>query len=118
MKGMQDTTSSTLRQLLGNGLTYEIPKFQRDYSWENEQWDDLWQDIQSVVNGAELGHYLGYLVLQAKDDKNFKVIDGQQRITTISILILAVIKALQGFVDDEIEPIKMLNALNHLEIIT
>jgi len=41
MKGMQDTTSSTLRQLLGNGLTYEIPKFQRDYSWENEQWDDL-----------------------------------------------------------------------------
>ena len=80
MKGIQDTTSSTLRQLLGNGLTYGIPKFQRDYSWENEQWDDLWQDIQSVVNGVEPGHYLGYLVLQTKDDKNFRVIDGQQHL--------------------------------------
>jgi len=106
MKGIQDTTSSTLRQLLGNGLTYEIPKFQRDYSWENEQWDDLWQDIQSVVSGTEPGHYLGYLVLQTRNDKNFKVIDGQQRITTISILILAVIKTLQLFVDKDIEPEK------------
>ena len=103
MKGVQDTTSSTLRQLLGNGLTYEIPKFQRDYSWETEQWDDLWQDIQSVVNDEEPGHYLGYLVLQTKDDKVFKVIDGQQRITTISILILSAIKALQALVDQGIE---------------
>ena len=106
MKGIQDTKSSTLRQLLGNGLTYEIPKFQRDYSWENEQWDDLWQDINSVVSGSEPGHYLGYLVLQTSNDKTYKVIDGQQRITTISILILSAIKVLQGFVDKEIEPDK------------
>lgn len=106
MKGIQDTTSSTLRQLLGNGLTYEIPKFQRDYSWENEQWDELWQDIQAVVNGLEPGHYLGYVVLQTKDDKNFKVFDSQQRITTISILILAVINTLQKFVNQRIDPEK------------
>ncbi len=103
MKGIQDTSSNTLRQLLGNGLTYEIPKFQRDYSWENEQWDDLWQDIQTIINGKEPGHYLGYLVLQTSNNKNFKVIDGQQRITTISILILAVIKALQKLVDTKID---------------
>ena len=104
MKGIQDTSSSTLRQLLGNGLTYEIPKFQRDYSWNSEQWDDLWQDIQSVVQDLEPGHYLGYLVLQTRDDKNFKVIDGQQRITTISILILAVIKSLQTLVNQSVDP--------------
>ena len=112
MKGIQDTKSSTLRQLLGNGLTYEIPKFQRDYSWENEQWDDLWQDMQSVVSGTEPGHYLGYLVLQTRDDKNFKVIDGQQRITTLSILILAAIKVLQSFVDNGIEPEKNTKRVN------
>ena len=106
MKGIQDTSSSTLRQLLGNGLTYEIPKFQRDYSWENEQWDDLWQDIQNVVTGIESGHYLGYLVLQTIDDKKFKVIDGQQRITTFSILILAVIKNLQNLVNQGVDPEK------------
>lgn len=50
--------------MLGNGLRYEIPKFQRDYSWETEQWDDLWQDIQALYEDAENEHYMGYLVLQ------------------------------------------------------
>lgn len=40
-------------------------------------------------------HYMGYLVLQSTDNKNFTIIDGQQRITTLSILVLAVLKNLQ-----------------------
>lgn len=106
MKGIQDTSSSTLRQLLGNGLRYNIPKFQRDYSWTNEQWDDLWQDIEAVRKGEEPAHYLGYLVLQTKDDKNYRVIDGQQRMTTLSLLILAVIKVLEDFIEKGIDPEK------------
>ncbi len=104
MKGIQDTSSNTLRQLLGNGLRYNIPKFQRDYSWTNEQWDDLWQDIEAVRRGDEPAHYLGYLVLQTEDDKNYKVIDGQQRMTTLSLLIVTVIKVLQDLIDREIDP--------------
>ena len=55
MKGIQDTSSSTLRQLLGNGLTYEIPKFQRDYSWENEQWgeDEINSRQSQLANQAK-----------------------------------------------------------------
>lgn len=102
MKGIQDTRSSTLRQLLGNGLTYTISKFQRDYSWTLEQWDDLWQDVQQVLKGVEPAHYLGYLVLQSENDKDFTVIDGQQRITTLSVLILAVLKMLDHLVSAEI----------------
>ena len=101
MKGIQDTTSSTLRQLLGNGLRYTIPKFQRDYSWETEQWDDLWQDIEAVRQGEEPAHYLGYLVLQTDNDKHYKVIDGQQRMTTLSLLVIAVLKRLQDFIDTD-----------------
>jgi uncharacterized protein with ParB-like and HNH nuclease domain len=104
MQGIQDTSSRTLRQLLGNGLRYNIPKFQRDYSWTMEQWDDLWQDIDMVRNGEEPAHYLGYLVLQTQDDKNYKVIDGQQRMTTLSVLILAVIKVLQDLVESGVNP--------------
>lgn len=96
MTGIQDTSSETFRQLMGNGITYEIPKFQRDYSWEAEQWDDLWQDIRSLMSKEEPFHYLGYLVLQTSDQKTFRVIDGQQRLTTLSILVLAVLKALQN----------------------
>lgn len=98
MKGIQGTSSKTYRQLIGNGLRYEIPKFQRDYSWESEHWDDLWQDILLVVKSEENEHYMGYLVLQTSDNKKFIVIDGQQRLTTLSILILAVLKALNNLV--------------------
>ncbi|MBK9275941.1 MAG: DUF262 domain-containing protein [Flavobacteriales bacterium] len=104
MTGIQDTKSNTYRQLFGNGLTYVIPKFQRDYSWTSEQWDDLWQDIQSVLRGDEPGHYMGYLVLQTENNKVFKVIDGQQRLTTLSILILAVLKSLHGLIESGVDP--------------
>lgn len=99
MKGIQGTSSKTYRQLIGNGLRYEIPKFQRDYSWEVEHWDDLWQDIILVVQSEENEHYMGYLVLQTSNNKKFTVIDGQQRLTTLSILILAVLKALNVLVE-------------------
>ena len=44
------TVNQTYRQLIGNGLTYCIPRFQRDYSWTDEEWDDLWQDLLSVFD--------------------------------------------------------------------
>lgn len=103
MKGIQDTSSKTYRQLMGNGLRYEIPKFQRDYTWEQEQWDDLWQDINSLENNEENEHYMGYLVLQTSNNKNFQIIDGQQRLTTLSILILTVLKSLKELASKQID---------------
>jgi uncharacterized protein with ParB-like and HNH nuclease domain len=98
MKGIQDTSNKTYRQLMGNGLRYEIPKFQRDYSWETEQWDDLWFDLMSLIDNEETEHYMGYLVLQTSNNKNFSIIDGQQRLTTMSLLILSVLKCLEDLV--------------------
>jgi len=103
MKGIQDTSNETYRKLMGNGLKYVIPKFQRDYSWESEQWDDLWQDIQLILENEENEHYMGYLVLQTTDNKKYTVIDGQQRLTTLSILILAILKRLNDFIDSGVE---------------
>lgn len=102
MNGIKDTSNWTFRRLLGNGLRYSIPKYQRDYSWDSEQWSDLWYDLMQMLDEAD-SHYMGYLVLQTNDDKNYQVIDGQQRITSISILLLAVIKYLKiiGKDDDE-----------------
>ncbi|MCI5147423.1 MAG: DUF262 domain-containing protein, partial [Candidatus Electrothrix sp. AR3] len=89
-----NTTNSTFRQLLGNGLLYRVPPFQRDYSWATDEWDDLWQDILALHAAEEPSHYMGYLVLQSADSKRFDIIDGQQRITTISIMLLAAIALL------------------------
>ncbi|WP_310488340.1 DUF262 domain-containing HNH endonuclease family protein [Chamaesiphon sp. VAR_69_metabat_338] len=99
-----NTANQTFRQLLGNGLTYRVPPFQRDYSWTEDEWEDLWQDILGLFSeDSESAHYLGYLVLQSSDSKQFEIIDGQQRLSTISILILAALGHLQNLVKDNID---------------
>jgi len=98
------TKNDTFRKLLGNGLTYRIPHFQRDYSWAEDEWEDLWLDILGTVReDGEPAHYMGYLVLQSDDEKIFDVIDGQQRLTTLSLIVLAVLKNLQRLVDQGID---------------
>jgi len=103
MEGIKDTSTLTFRKILGNGLTYLVPKFQRDYSWETEHWDDLWQDIDALYKDEEKSHYMGYLVLQTSDEKVHRIIDGQQRITTMSLLIIATLKNLKDLEDQGID---------------
>ncbi len=56
-----NTKNDTFRKLMGNGLTYNIPRFQRDYSWTVEEWEDLWMDILGTIrDGGEPAHYMGY----------------------------------------------------------
>lgn len=94
------TENNTYRKLIGNGLTYRIPPFQRDYSWGEDEWEDLWTDILGTIQeSGEPAHYMGYLVLQSDDDKIFEVIDGQQRLTTMALIVLAVLKNLQILVE-------------------
>lgn len=95
MDSIKDTSTSTFRQIFTNGLYYKVPTFQRDYSWTEEQWDDLWEDLLMLNRKDEKSHYMGYLVLQTNNEKDHSIIDGQQRLTTISILILALIKQLK-----------------------
>lgn len=95
-----NTSNQTFRQLLGNGLSYRVPPFQRDYSWTDDEWDDLWQDMQGLFEPeGESAHYMGYLVLQSSDSKRFDIIDGQQRITTLSVMILAALGHLKDLVE-------------------
>jgi uncharacterized protein with ParB-like and HNH nuclease domain len=90
---------------MGNGLIYNVPRFQRDYSWTDEEWDDLWADIQGLfLTDAEPAHYMGYLVLQSKDNKKFDIIDGQQRLTTLSIFTLAVLKNFENLILEGVDP--------------
>ena len=105
MIGIQDSTTNHFGSLIRSGGKYIIPKFQRDYSWDIEQWDDLWQDIETMI--AEKGeHYMGYLVLQMTKGKDCLIIDGQQRFTTITIIILAAIKSIQKLIDKGLDVVE------------
>lgn len=90
-----DTKTLNISELLGNDKSYIVPRFQRSYSWDEENWEDLWQDIVELKNNEENIHYLGTIVLKTQDNKTFEVIDGQQRLATLSILILICIKKLE-----------------------
>lgn len=102
MKGIQNTSTNNYSTIIGNNKKFIVPKFQRDYSWESEQWDDLWQDVETMISEDD-DHYMGYLVLQTDDDKNYLIIDGQQRFTTVTILILAAIKCIKTFVENGVD---------------
>lgn len=98
------TSTLNLKNLLGNGRTYRVPPFQRDYSWKEEHWEDLWLDLVDLTEGRSSQHYMGSLVLMQEDHpERFTIIDGQQRIATLSILILAVIARLKKLAADGVE---------------
>lgn len=93
-----DTKTVSFNDILGNGKIYRVPQFQRDYSWEKDNWDDLWNDIELAAETGK-AHYMGSVVLQNRQSKEFLIIDGQQRFTTLSILTLATIYAIQQLAD-------------------
>jgi Protein of unknown function DUF262/Protein of unknown function (DUF1524) len=89
----------TFKETLGGTVRFKIPFFQRGYAWEKKQWDQLFLDIQEqIIEELEQGsaldeveHFFGPIVvmeqLGAPELKEFLVIDGQQRITTVYLLL-------------------------------
>ena len=80
----------------------QVPLFQRDYSWDEDNWEDLWNDILSSEQTGSV-HYMGSVVLQNIDGKNYYIIDGQQRFATLSILILALINKIRTLADNDVD---------------
>ena len=86
----------TIRDILHTGDQYIIPLFQRFYSWEKTHWEKLRMDIWALMeDGAKPVHFLGPLVCTLPprlpgNSSAFQLIDGQQRITTLTILLSAI----------------------------
>ncbi|MDB4923035.1 DUF262 domain-containing HNH endonuclease family protein [Mucilaginibacter sp.] len=84
--------------LISGDNIYKVPLFQRDYSWNEDNWDDLWLDISNAKK-EDAKHYMGSIIMMKKSAKNFDIIDGQQRITTLSIIALACIKLIDELIN-------------------
>ena len=91
----------TIESLFNSQLRYVVPMFQRLYVWaESPQWETLWEDVvekadMQLQGAAGTPHYLGALIIEGvrpsspREVKRFLVIDGQQRLTTLQILLCA-----------------------------
>ena len=112
---MSDSKLQSLLEIFNNRI-FRIPDFQRGYSWEKRQLDDFWEDIQNL--NPDKIHYIGLLTVEPinnsdiqnvekwKDDlwllkkglSAYYVIDGQQRLTTLIILLHEILRT---FSDDD-----------------
>lgn len=116
MKGIQNTITGNFSSIISNNRRFVVPKFQRDYSWDTEQWDDLWQDIETMVNEHD-EHYMGYLVLQTNDNKCYNIIDGQQRFTTVLLLVYAAIKCIETLIQQGVDEEENLRRVKNLKLL-
>ena len=75
--------SCTLGQIFSNTLI--IPDYQRNYCWEKKQLSDLWLSLKDVVESKK--YHLGTIILLKNPNGNYAIIDGQQRLVTLTLIL-------------------------------
>ena len=92
----------TLGHILYSPSQYIVPVFQRNYRWENRELEKLWDSLVEIQQPEKIGnHFMGFLVLmpglaQPGENTAFHVIDGQQRLTSMSLLLAAIRNSASG----------------------
>lgn len=92
--------SANICEILSGNEIY-VPNYQRAYSWDTntggEQVNTFLVDLQDYIkSGSSSKYYFGHFLFEEKDEKHFGIIDGQQRLTTITIFIAALFKRLKA----------------------
>jgi uncharacterized protein with ParB-like and HNH nuclease domain len=89
----EEAILSTLLTIEGNQWHYHTPKYQREYTWGKYNWSKLIEDIYD----SDFAHYMGSIIcvhetgeITPSEELIYDVVDGQQRMTTISLLLMAV----------------------------
>ena len=105
-------TEAKLLDFLEKSHQFVIPIYQRTYSWTEKECWQLWDDILRTGNNDDISaHFIGSIVYISKDiyqasrHSPLLVIDGQQRLTTLTLLITALAKALDQFEEGKREPL-------------
>lgn len=100
---------NTLGHVLYAPSQYVIPVFQRHYRWERPQWSKLWESLIEIQQPGKTGnHFMGFLVFvqggvaQPGQNIRFHLIDGQQRLTTTSLLLAAIRNVAQRTGEEEL----------------
>ena len=92
---MKGTASYLMKFLDGSQKRFTIPVFQRNYDWKRENCKQLFDDLVSVVKEEKDTHFFGSIVSYAHSRDEVVLIDGQQRVTTVSLILIAIVNALK-----------------------
>lgn len=109
-----EVNKQSVRQLLETGKVkkFVVPEYQRPYAWSDEQIQVLFDDLaEYTANNNESTYFLGSIVAYENDNQEQEIIDGQQRITTLFLLLRAIYVKLKDshekeavFLKSQIEP--------------
>lgn len=106
---------SNIYKYLGGTCQYLIPLYQRTYSWERDQCARLWSDIVNLHNTHREGHFVGSIVRIDEDSAAGStlamIIDGQQRLTTLTLLLVALRDYAKANADCGVNPNKITDTL-------
>jgi uncharacterized protein with ParB-like and HNH nuclease domain len=99
---MKGSASHLLEFLEGSRKRFIIPVYQRNYDWKQENCKQLFDDLVQVIRENKQSHFFGSIVSYAHLRDEVVLIDGQQRITTVSLILIAMINAMkQGIMASE-----------------
>lgn len=89
---MKGSECKFVKYMEGSDKRFVIPVYQRNYDWKTENCKQLYDDLVKIIKGHRKSHFFGSLVSVYNPDghnEEFLIIDGQQRLTTVSLLFLA-----------------------------
>lgn len=115
IKSVYNYPVSTLLDI-ESGVVYAIPRYQREYTWSRAQWDALFDDLLD----NELHYFLGSIICinQSQDAltvQSLELVDGQQRMTTLSLLLAAIYHSFKNMSDlDDEQKLELLNLKHKL----
>lgn len=92
---MKGAASYLMKFLDGSQKRFIIPVYQRNYDWKKENCKQLFDDLVSVEKDGKETHFFGSIVSYAHSRDEVVLIDGQQRITTVSLILIAIVNALK-----------------------
>ena len=81
-----ENLGKSIAEIFDRQHKYVIPLYQRNFSWRREQIEQLLQDIYSAFKNEQKHYYIGSLVVLKRSNGDFEVIDGQQRLTVLSLI--------------------------------
>lgn len=67
-----------------------VPRYQRSYAWTDKQITDLLDDITEAIRKGEKEYFLGSIVITGNQKEHLEVVDGQQRLATVTIILAAI----------------------------
>lgn len=93
---MTGSDSFLLELLSASRRRFIIPVYQRNYDWKKANCEQLYNDLIDVVQQGKQTHFFGSIVSYALSREEIVLIDGQQRITTVSLILIAIVNAIKN----------------------